>query len=484
MKRLVFAAAFAIACGPQQPPAAPTKKHAAPQAAADWRDRMPPSGAPRPVHFPATQRAVLANGLTVAVIPKHAGTEAIVMSVASGSAQDRAGRSGLAALTAQLLTEGTDQRSALEIAIAAEGLGSSLSADATRDASHIGLELLTGDLQEGLALLAECVRRPSFPQAEFERVRAQLVDMARGYEQDPSEHAGSLGVRYVLGGTLGMPIHGTAGTVSSIQRSDVVSFHRAQWVPGNAQLTFAGDVTLRAAVELATRAFGDWGGKAAPRLAHELPPLPAGTRILLHDRPGAVQTALFAAKHTPALSPLQQLPLEIGNHVLGGLFSSRLNTSLREKHAYTYGVGSWYETTTTYGMFTVATSVHTEHTAAAVREIFRQLDDLAKGTVPVRADEVQRARADLVQRLAASLEHVLTLAPVAEEQFVQQLAPDFHASYPARLAEVPLADVARDAQQLTSRGMTVVLVGDGDQVSQQLREHGLAYEATPAVSDL
>lgn len=483
MNRWAYTAIVALACGRPPTASAPSLGETNPQPAA-WRARKPTSAAPRAVRFPETRRRTLPNGLTVSVIPRSAGTVALVMSVARGSAQDPEDRAGLAALTAQLLTEGSDRRSALEIAIAAEALGSALSADATRDASHVGLELLSADLESGVELLAECVRRPSFPQAAFDRVQAQLVDLARGYEQDPSEHAGTLGVRYVLGPTLGTPIHGTPTSIAALQRTDVHDFHRGHWVPGTAQLTFAGDVSIQTAVDLATRGFGDWRGTASSPRPHELPAGPSGVRILLHDRPDAVQTAVFAAKHTPARPPLQQLPLEIGNHVLGGLFSSRLNTSLREKHAYTYGIRSWYGTTPTYGLFTIATSVHTEHTAEAVQEVFRQLDDLARGKVPLRPDEIQRARADLVQQLAASLEHVLTLAPVAEEQFAQQLAPDFHARYPERLLAVPLGAVVRESQHFASRGMTVVLVGDATRVAPQLRERGLAFEATPAVSEL
>jgi zinc protease len=330
-----------------------------------------------------------------------------------------------------------------------------------------------------LSLLAEVVRTPAFDAKTFERVRAEWIDGLTAERQSVERLATLAGLRTLLGARLGEPVDGSVPDVRALGLADVIRFHRTRVGPSRTALVVVGDISVKDGKSAAESAFGDWRQVAqTPPSAAPQPAAPAATQVLLVDRPGAVQSALFVAQPFPKRGEPGHEARELLSGVMGGLFTSRINKNLREEHAYTYGARSTVLSTRELGAFVVTTSVQRDVTAPALVELLGELRAPAKDR-PVGRDEVERAKADRVSHLGAHLEHVDRLATDLTELFEEQLERDHFAKLPAEIQALSTADVARQAERLTPDHLVVVVVGDAAAVRPAL-EKSFEVHAAPA----
>ncbi|HLL83658.1 MAG TPA: pitrilysin family protein, partial [Longimicrobium sp.] len=234
---------------------------------ADDRAQAPKPGPVRPFHFPAVQRTTLANGLEVVVAETRRFPVVTVELVgnAGGTAEDE-GAAGVATLTASLLESGAGERSAEQIAETADGLGITLDSNIGWDVAQCGFTSLRARLDQGLELLADLVRRPTFPHPEVERLRVERLGTLAHRRTDPSALATEIFSRYAYAADtpFARPVGGTSATVSALGRDQVAAFHAARYAPAGSALVGAGDVGLEELAALAERFFGDWRGESLP----------------------------------------------------------------------------------------------------------------------------------------------------------------------------------------------------------------------------
>ncbi|MDP2957308.1 MAG: insulinase family protein, partial [Longimicrobiales bacterium] len=146
------------------------------QAQALDRAQVPAVGAPEPLELPEIQDYTLESGMRVVLVERRAlPLVSLELQLRGGAAAHAASRAGLASLVADMIDEGTATRSALEIADAVDLLGASLSSTAGYDASQASLSVLRSRFPEALGILAEVVVRPSFPEAELDRLRRERL---------------------------------------------------------------------------------------------------------------------------------------------------------------------------------------------------------------------------------------------------------------------------------------------------------------------
>lgn len=477
----------ALGCASSPPPPAPVVPAAKPPAPPApvpvdpdaFRNSAPKSGEPAPVQFPAPEVKTLKNGVTLYVVPKHSAVATLSVVVRHGASSLPVGKSGLAALTARMLTEGTAKRTSLALAEASESLGSTLEADAGRDESHVALAVLTSDVTRGLELLSEVVFTPAFRAQDFERVKGEWLDGLRAERQEPPRVASLVALRSLLGPIAGAPVSGSITDVEKLKASDLVQFHKQAYVPSNLAVIAVGDLTAAALEPDVERLFGHATGAAyAPPTLVPTPEKPNKQRLLIVDRKDAVQTSIFAVQPFPKRSEAGFEAREIMGTLLGGLFTSRLNLNLREKHAFTYGVHGQAIATRLWGAFFVATDVKTETTADSLVEMLAELErarDPQRGA-PIQEQETARARTDLMHALGARLEHTSAIADSARTLFAEQLPADYYAKYPKLVGQVPLADVSREATRLDPKHLVIVLVGDRAQIEPTLKQRGFELE--------
>ena len=446
-----------------------------------FRLRPPKPGAHPAVQFPTPAVKTLKNGVTLMVLPKPAAVTTLSVVMREGAGSLPPGKSGLAALTARMLTEGTQLRSSLALAEASESLGSSLEADAGRDESHVELSTLTRDVPRGLELLAEVVFKPAFSNQDFTRVKSEWLDGLRAERQEPSRLASLAALRSLLGSSAGAPVSGSIPDVEKLTVADLRAFHQQHYAPENLAVIAVGDVTLTQLEPDVERLFGRATGTASAKAAETtFPDPPSKLNILLVDRKDSVQSSIFAIQPFPKRSEPGFEAREIMSSLLGGLFTSRLNSNLREKHAYTYGVHGQALATRKWGAFYVATEVKSETTGDSLHELLGELErarDPKRGA-PIGEEETNRARTDLMHSLGARLEHTSSLAASMATLFSQRLPSDYYSRYPTVVSSIPTSEVAAQAARLTPERMTVVIVGDRAQIEASLKQRG--YSAAPA----
>jgi len=480
----VLAAMLGSACGhspgfphtlpaPSVPVALPDRE--------SFRASPPTPGAHPAVQFPTPGIKTLKNGVTLMVLPKRSAVTTLSVVVREGAGSLPPGKSGLAALTARMLTEGTQLHSSLALAEASETLGSTLEADAGRDESHVELATLTADVARGLSLLAEVVFQPAFRQADFARVKSEWLDNLRAERQEPSRLASLVALRSLLGPSAGAPVSGGIPDVEKLTIADLKAFHGQHYVPAKLAVIAVGDVTLAQLEPDVERLFGGraTAGVSAPVTPAPSPEPPQKLKLLIVDRKDSVQSSIFAVQPFPKRSEPGFEAREIMSSLLGGLFTSRLNTNLREQHAFTYGVHGQALATRQWGAFYVATEVKSESTADALGELISELERAqdAKRGAPINEREAGRARTDLMHSLGARLEHTSSLADSMGTLFAQQLPDDYYTKYPALVSSIPTSEVAVQAARLTPQRMLVVIVGDRAHVESGLNQRGYQLEA-------
>ena len=471
-------ALFALACGATKPAAQAPPPGPMPAASAAtvlpgpdaWRNTQPPPG-PRTAHeYPAVETGKLENGVSLYVVRRPAGVVSMSVVALGGAARVPAGKSGLAALTVRMMTEGTSKHGSLALAEAVESLGTSLEQSAGRDFVRLGMTTLRENLKDGLALLAEVVEQPAFAPKELERVRHEWLDSIEAERQSPARLSSIVGLRVLLGTTAGAPVSGSRHDVEALKRADLVDYYTKTFVPSNLALVVVGDVGLGDVEPIAASLFR--GMRSGTPAADSPAPaaLVTSGKVLVVDRPGAVQSAIFVAQPFPKRSEPGYEARELLNGLLGGVFTSRLNMNLRETHAYTYGATSLDIATRGWGAFAVMTSVRTDVTGAALKEALgelRKARDPALGK-PITDGEVALSRALLEQHLGATLAHTEDVEERTEDLFVHNLPSDYFRKYPTVLEATTAAAVASEAQRLDPDHAVIVVVGDKSKIGSEL----------------
>lgn len=462
------------------------------QAAFD-RSVPPEVGEAPPVTLPAIHRFSLGSGLEVVLVERPGLPLVHLDLVVRGGARAQGGRPGLAALAMDLLDEGTRGRTALDIALAAEGMGARLSTGASWDHTSVSLNVLAPRLEEGVALLAEVALEPTFPEEELERVRAERMNRILQAADDPSTLANDTFGRVLYGDDhpYGPPLLGTRESLAALRRDEVVEFYRQAFRGGSATLLVLGAVTRDEVEPLLDEAFAGWasggagaggaggggqgsGGVAGSTgVAGAAAGLPAGTvTIHLVDRPGAPQSEIRVGRVTVRRGHPDEHALVVMNTVLGGSFTSRLMQNLREEKGFTYGAGSYLQMRREPGPFTALSAVHTPATAEAVLEFVREIRRMAGEVVP--EGELERARSYVALRLPQRFEALEDVAARVAELVVHDLPDGYWDDYVDAIRGVTAEEVRRvAAEHLTSGGLRVVVVGDRAVVEEPLRALGL-----------
>lgn len=439
------------------------------------RTQPPPKGAPRAFDFPPITRQRLSNGLPVYYAPSEGfGVVTMMVIVDAGGVHDGRGREGLSSLTASLLESGAGDRSAARIAEEIERLGLQLGTGSGWDAAQVELTGLTATVEAGEHVLADLVRRPTFPEAEVERIRNEQIAGIVQRRSEPRGLANEMAGRFIFAedSPFARPLGGTRGSVEGLTRLDVERFHAERFAAAATAVVIAGDISPEDALALAERGLGDWGGAPASASVPAATPRYDETRVILVDRPGSVQSELRVGHVGVDRHTADYFPIVVMNAILGGAFSSRLNMSLRERHGFTYGVSSSYVMRRQPGPFLVSTAVQTEVTASALSEIFTELERIREA--PVEERELVDARNYLAGTFPLRLQTTAGLASRLAEIAVHHLPVDYFDSYRERILSVTEDEVVRAANEyVRPDAASVVVVGDARAIRSSVEELGL-----------
>ena len=418
------------------------------------------------VAFPSFQERTLANGARLLVVTQDEVPYVSVRAVLrGGSAMDPVDRVGLAAFAAQLLTKGTPTRTADSIAEAIDFVGGSLDASAAADWINVTLAVLEPDLGTGLALLADVVMNPTFPEDELELVRTRALSGLQASLARPSVLASRAFTRAVYGA------HGygkleTEETLRAIDRQSLQEFHNRWFRPVNAVFVVAGSVTAEGIVPALEAAFRGWEPGAVPDVTYGAPPAPRREIVLVH-RPGSVQAVVRAGHLLAAGDHPDWTTLSVANQVLGGGMTSRLFQILREERGWTYGAFSAGTRRRDLGVWQAAVEARNEVAADVIAELFAQIERLQTELVPT--EELDVTRSFMIGSFPLRIETPQQIAGQVASNRLLGLPDDALETYRDRVAALDASDIRRVAtDHLLPERMVLVVVGDAAELQSDL----------------
>lgn len=429
------------------------------------RSAPPAVEAPRPLSLPPVAKNTLSNGVPVWIVEQHeVPVASVALVITRGGSSDPAGKFGLASLTAAMLDEGAGTRDALALADAIDFLGASISTGAGFDASTISLYTPVSRLDDALALMADVALRPAFADAELERLRAERLTSLLQVRDNPPAIGATAFPRLIYGEThrYGTSIAGTTASVTGLAAGDLRAFHATHYRPENAHLIVVGDVSASDVMATLERQFGGWTatGAAAPAPAADAlaPPAKAARTVVLIDKPGAAQSVIRIGWAGVARATPDYYALQVLNTILGGSFTSRLNTNLRETHGYAYGAGSGFDMRLAPGPFVATANVQTDKTAESMTEFFKELDAIGEA---IPADELSKAKNYVALGFPQDFETTRDIASKLAEQVIYGLPDGYYDGYMAKIQAVTAAEVEAAADRhITPDAFIVVVVGD------------------------
>ena len=432
----------------------------------------PAPGPAREYHFPRFSTRRLENGITVITATVTKLPLVSVATVIDATALlDPAGKEGTAELTAQALREGTMARSAVQLVLDLEKLGTSLETGADWDSTVASLTLLKRNLTKAFEIFAETLVSPAFREEDIDRLKAerlaermQLLDEPRGLADESFSR-----FLYEAGSRFAAPASGVSRTVSAISREDVSSFHRRNYVPGATTVIFAGDVTIDEAVGLVESTLGSWTGRREGQATTADRPMRATRAVEIVAKPDAAQSELrIGHVGVPRTHP-DYFHIVVMNAVLGGLFSSRINLNLREKHGYTYGASSYFDWRRQAGPFVISTAVQSEVTAAAISETLREIDAMRESEIA--EDELSLAISYLEGVFPIRYETTSAIAGALANLVTFGLPGDYFDTYRGNIGRVTTADVLAAAKtHVRPQELQVVVVGNPDMIRESMEK--------------
>jgi predicted Zn-dependent peptidase len=432
----------------------------------------PIPGVPKATTFPQYFETTLANGLRLLVIEHRAlPIISLRLVIKSGSLYD-GNLPGLASITGELITNGTTSRTATQIAEQIDFVGGQLAAGSDWDASFVTVNVLRKHLETGLRLMEDVTLHPAFPPEEFDRLKNQRVAILLQKNCDPDFLADRTFAETVYGRhPYAQQTMGTLQSLASVHNDDFIRFHSAAFVPPNAILAVVGDISPAEAMDNVQAMFGQWPVGDLP--FQYFPEIPAmtGIRIVVVDRPGAVQSAIRIGHSGIARKNDDYIRVSILNTLFGGYFQSRINQNLRETHGYTYGANSSFDARKFEGPFIISADVRNEVTAPAVAEILNEMRQIRDKQV--KESELSTVKSYIIGSFPLQIETPSQIASRAITIELFGLSKSYYSTFNDKVAAITAADVHAMARKyFHPDALAIVIAGNAEEIAPSLAQFG------------
>jgi zinc protease len=352
--------------------------------------------------MPATPHCQrLPNGITLIVTPSN--TADIVAGrifIKAGSYFDPLDRSGTSNLVATLLTKGTTELSAMDIASRIESVGAGVSAEANNDHIEISFKSVSSDFADILRLVGQIIRDPAFPAEQVTLEKKLVAERIRSQAERPLTLAfQQLRESIYQSHPYARPLLGTVSNVMHIDRQELVDFHRTYFRPDSATISIAGNVDLALVERLVDEIFIDWflPASPAPAIRHHLIDAPAQRQTLAKDTKQSI--VMLGHLSVAATDPDYFALRAIDSYLSSGL-SSRLFVELREKRGLAYEVASVFSTKVDRSIFAVYMGTANEKVAMAINGLQAELARLC--VAKLSSSELADTKTKLLGKYALS----------------------------------------------------------------------------------
>lgn len=397
----------------------------------------------------------------------------LTLLVEGGSIYDPLDKTGLSQFFAQALsTGGTENFAPTQLETELESMAAILTVSSSSYGYEINLSLNQEDLERGITILVDLLRRPRFATERLELVRAEMLENIQRKNDEPGSIADRLLAAAVYPGHP-FGAYPTVAGVAGFSQDDLLDIHRRYFQPQNFWLAASGDVQLEQLVTLFEQKLGDWhSSESTVRELSSLPPAPTG-RILLADKDIPQTTILMGHpgvnKDNPDVSALQ-----VANYILGGGgFNSRMMREVRSNRGLAYSVYSYFRVGRQLEEMFIASSETKSGSTVEVVTLMQQLIEQLRDE-PVSAAELDLAKKSLINSFvfAFSDSHSVVSRKVRLDFY--GYPGDYLETYRQKIEAVTVADVQRVARQyLHPDKLQIVLVGNTDLYADTIKTLGL-----------
>jgi zinc protease len=440
------------------------------------RSIMPPAGANPSVKLPQIWRDKLANDVPVlGAVNDETPTTTISLSIKTGQRDERLDKLGLAALTAAMMNEATEQSTNEELSNRLQKLGSSIQFGADNERTTMSIRSLSRNLDATLAIAAEKLLQPKFDIDDFERAKSQTLQTIEHNKTQAAVTAAAVYQQLLFGknNPFSYVNIGTAETVSKLTLDDVKQFHADHYSPKITSIIAVSDFGQSELLgKLAV--FKTWQGGDVQGSALQPFPDTGKTKIYLVDKPGAAQSEIRIGKRSLSYDATGEFyRAGLMNYVLGGAFNSRINLNLREDKGYTYGARSGFDGQEDFGVFTASAGVRTDATAASIIEFEKEIREYAENGIT--EPELTFTRNAIGQRDARRYETPTQKLVFLSRVVMFDLEDDFVEKQNSILAAISQKELNQLASKhLNMDDMLILVVGDRETILPGLEE--LGYE--------
>lgn len=392
----------------------------------------------------------------------------------SGGASDPKEKAGLSSMTASMLKEGANGKSAQAISEAIELLGATLGPGMTQDTGSLYLESLTQYFGQAVDILADVWLKPDFSQASFERLKKIALTRLNQRSDSPVAVAKLVSDRAYYGDAhpYGRSVDGYVDTVSALELSDIKARYAELFSASRAAIIGVGNMPIDAFAALMEKKFGqlERSEVSSTEVRAEIPR--AEKRLIIVDKPNAPQTVIRIYEPGVPSTSLETLSWQFVNIPFGDSFTSRLMQNIREDKGYSYGANSGISAMQMGGVFVSTSSVESGVTGAALKEFLYELGRLPTGDFT--QEEFLRARETWKSELVQSFETQAGVLATISGLYVNQKPMDCINAFARDIEQYRLEDFNRVAREFpTLESATIVLVGDKASILPQLADMDL-----------
>jgi zinc protease len=460
--------------------AAPDNRPATQQA----RDPMPNVGEIADLDFPTVERTQLSNGIEVVYAQRSAiPATLIAIDFDAGVAADPSGAFGTQRLMLSALTAGANGRGAMEIAEQQERLGANIAAFGTLDRSTVALTALSANLGLSLDLYADVVLRPDFAAEEVERLRNQQLAAvaAEGTQPNGLAQRALPPIIYGENHPYGRPLSGlgSAASVGALDSAALVAFHRAWIRPETARIFVVSDRPLAEVRRALDARFGSWRGASDVAVGRKDFSVAIPTphpRIIVVDRPQSPQSIIYAGSVLPISGSDDTLALNAANEVLGNNFLSRINTEIRERRGWSYGLNGQVQLREQRVPYVINAPVQSDRTGDSIRVLIEQINAF-NGANGVSASEHTRTINGNIRQLPGAYETAASILAALRSNDLYDRPDSYWEDVAPRYRAMTAANMDAAARAVIDpRQFVWVVVGDASVVRPQLEGIGLDVE--------
>lgn len=433
----------------------------------------PPFGPLPLVKPPAGWNEKLVNGMRVYGIELQNLPLAVIdLTIQGGHWLDQLEKSGTASLLADLLLQGTRNRTPAELEEAIGLLGSTINISAGSEEIRITASTLSRNFEKTAGLIQEILLEPRWDENEYARLKRTLENRLKDREADPNYIAATAFNRIVYGEghILGRLPSGTPETVARITLDDLKEFYHKYFSPAVTAVHVVGQVEKARVLKTLAGLAGNWKPKEVAMPGYPPPPGGFGGKVYFIDVPGAKSSVIRAGKLVPSTLDPDFNNLKYAGEILGGGPSGRLFQLLRIEKGYTYGAYGFFSESLAPANFTISTIVRTNVTAETL-QLIRDLVRDYQSTFTAREMEITKNK--LVKESTRAYESLAAKLGILQEMSKFNRPPGFTGIDQQELLAMKLDDFHRMiGTHLDEKALFYLVVGDGATCLSRIPELG------------